>query len=258
MRTNKTKAKLARGEVVFGSFVGIPSPGVVELLAYAGLDFVVIDAEHAPMDIAVIEAMVRAADAADIDTLVRIQHIDETEIVRYLDLGVLGVQAPHTDTADQLRAAVRAVKYYPMGMRGMGFARAAQFANTPQARADHIEASNRETMIVCQIESKEGVENLPELLTVDGVDVFFIGTSDLSQSLGYPGQRTHPEVQKAVDRVFDLVTKSNRVLGTTNADLEGYVKNGARYITSLDAKLLMTGAHQFLDQGHQAIAAAGR
>ena len=258
MRKNKTKAKLARGEVVFGSFVGIPSPGVVELLAYAGLDFVIIDAEHAPMDIAVIEAMVRAADAADIDTLVRLQHIDETEIVRYLDLGVLGVQAPHTDTADQLRAAVRAVKYHPMGMRGMGFARAAQFANTPQDRADHIEASNRrdDDRLPDREQGRRGEP--PRAAHRGRCRCLLYRHVRPLQSLGYPGQRTHPEVQKAVDHIFDLVTKSNRALGTTNADLEGYVKNGSRYITSLDARLLMTGARQFLEQGRQAVASAGR
>ena len=258
MRQNKTRVKLAEGKVVFGSFVGIPSPGVVELLAYAGLDFVIIDAEHAPMDIAVIEAMVRAADSADIDTFVRVQHIDETEIVRYLDVGVQGVQVPHADTADDLRAAVRAVKYHPLGMRGMGFARAARFASTPETRAEHIEASNRETLIIGQIESKEGVENLAEILEVPGLDVLFIGTSDLSQSLGHPGERTHPEVQKAVDRIFDLVTKSKVVLGTTNADMEVYIAGGARYVVALDARLLMSGAGQFLEQGRQALDGLGR
>ncbi len=252
MRANKTKAKLAGQQTVFGAFVGIPSPGVVELLAYAGLDFVVIDAEHGPMDIGSIEHMVRAADAADIDAFVRILRIDAAEIARYLDIGVLGIQIPHVDAPEDLRAVVQAVKYHPEGMRGMGFARVARFVSAPKGRADYMAWANRETMVICQVESRRALDCLPDLLQVEGVDVLFIGPSDLSQSLGYPAQRKHPVVQGAIDKAITEIRAAGKIAGTTAVDMQADMAKGVRYFTGLDARMLLNGAGQFLEQGRAA------
>ena len=258
MRVNKTKAKLAEGKFVFGTTVGIPSAGVVEVLGYAGLDFVTIDAEHGPMDISTVEALVRGADAADIEAFVRLQHNDEADIARYLDIGVMGVQIPHVDTAEDARAAVQASKYHPLGMRGMAFARAARYDLSPEGRAQHMESSNRETMVICQVESKEAVANLSELLTVEGVDAFFIGPSDLSQSLGYPAQRHHPVVKETIERTIAQIIAAGKVPGLPGIDMEMAVALGVRFIATLDARLLMDGAKEYLAQGQAAQQAAKR
>src|SRR3972149_3786215 len=127
MRKNVVKAKLKAGEPCFGAFANFPSPNVVEILGICGLDFVIIDAEHGPMDIQTCEEMVRAADVVGITPIIRVAQNLPQVIWRYLDIGALGVQLPMINTRADAEIAVRSVKYYPTGKRGLAMVRAASY-----------------------------------------------------------------------------------------------------------------------------------
>ena len=174
MRKNMLKEKIRNGESAIGTFVKLTDPAVPELLALAGFDFFVLDTEHVAVDREQLTNIVRAADAAGITPIVRVRENQQVEILQNLDLGYAGVQVPNVDTPEQARNLVSYVKYTPLGVRGL----------SPSVRAcdygtcgvqEYIDTANANTMIVSHCESKTCVENLDEVLKVDGIDVIFIG-----------------------------------------------------------------------------------
>ena len=214
--TNRMKAKIRSGEPAFGVSVTFPAPEIVEMIGDAGYDWVMIDAEHgshAPEDV---YAMAVACEQHGITPIVRPQVNQPDVILRYMDRGAMGVQVPHVNTREEAERAVRSVKFHPDGDRGLGGGRKTYGMST----TEFIEASNRETLVCVQIEHMEGIENLDEILTIEGVDVFFIGPSDLSQSMGYPGQRTHPEVQKVVNGALEKIHAAGKASGTPGGPAE--------------------------------------
>ena len=233
MRTNKTKAKLKSGETVFGCFVRYPDPSLTELMGYQGWDFLVFDGEHGTLEARDCENMVRAAELRDSTPIVRVTTNLPPIILRFMDTGAQGLHVPWVNTADDAEAVVRAVKYHPRGRRGLAGVRAADYAQTIPL-GEYIEQANSETLIVIHIESAEAVEQLPDIVQVDGVDVIFIGPVDLSHSFGVPGQPQHPQVQKAMDRIAETVSQSSSALGimVTNPETSRQWRDrGARYIT---------------------------
>jgi 4-hydroxy-2-oxoheptanedioate aldolase len=172
-------------------------------------------------------------------------------LMRYLDRGAMGLQVPHVTTKTEAVAAVRATKYYPLGDRGLARGqRSTGYGLAGGGIADYIAASNRETLVCVQIEEKEGLDNLGEILTVDGVDVFFIGPTDLSQSLGYPGQRDHPVVKSAVDSAFATIHAAGKASGTTCGadDVAANVKKGVIYHYTHIATFMTYYGRHFLKQ----------
>ncbi len=240
MQTNKTKAKLQAGETAFGCFVRYPDAGLVEMLGYLGWDFLVFDGEHGPLEPGDCEHMVRAAELREVTPIVRVTANSAPIILRFMDTGAQGAQVPTVNSAADAEAAVQAVKYHPRGMRGLAGVRAADYGqNTPLA--DYVEQANAETMVIIHIETAAAVDRISEIVAVEGVDVVFIGPADLSQSLGYPGDVGHPEVQQAIERVVLVVEGASPVLGTfvSNAEAASQWRGrGARYIaTSLESIL---------------------
>jgi len=246
MRANKTKAKIKAGQPVFGAFVSVPAPQVVEILGYLGYDFVIIDCEHGGADPSMVENMIRAAELTDVTPLVRVPRNEPNTVGWYLDRGAQGVQVPMTHTKEAVEAVIMAAKYHPQGMRGLGAARPAEYFLTGP-RSAYFEAANRETLVVCQIENTEAVRNLPQILTVEGVDVFFIGPGDLSQSLGLPDQIDHPEVVKVIDEVVASVVQAGKVPGFVSFKEAEYMAKGVRYIAHMDGNLFTSGARQWIE-----------
>ena len=169
MRENLLKKKIQNGESAIGTFVKLTDPAVPELLALAGFDFFVLDTEHVAVDREQLSNIVRAADAAGITPIVRVRENQQVEILQNLDLGYAGVQVPNVDTPEQARNLVSYVKYTPLGVRGL----------SPSVRAcdygtcgvqEYIDTANANTMIVSHCETKTCVENLDEVLKVDGID----------------------------------------------------------------------------------------
>jgi 4-hydroxy-2-oxoheptanedioate aldolase len=216
-RVNRTKQKLMNGEVVYGIFVTIPAPRVVELCGIAGFDYVIIDAEHGPMDFGVCENLVRAAEAANITPLIRVPSHEPKTILRYLDIGAMGIMAPQVNSAADARAVVSAVKYAPEGTRGFGPGRSAQFG-IGEPMSEYAANENKQTLIIAQLENVAALDELGEIIRTPGIDAFEIGTGDLSASMGMPGQSSRPEVQAVVQQFVTAVLGAGSVIGDTVTD----------------------------------------
>ncbi len=217
MRTNMVRKKLKSGQVVVGCFVGFPSAEVVEICGYSGYDFVMIDAEHGPITPHDAYHMVLAAEVSGTSPLIRVPQNEPSVVLRYMDTGAAGIMVPQINSADEARAVVEAVKYHPMGHRGLAQTRAASFGIGATLR-EYTEVANEETLVIVQFENIAGLDHVPEIIEVPGVDVLLIGPSDLAQSMGYPGQLGHPEVLAVIERVCDMCSGSDVALGTIAAD----------------------------------------
>jgi len=222
-RVNQTKQKLLKGEVVYGVFVTIPAPRVIELCGIAGFDYVIIDAEHGPMDFGVCENLVRAAEAADITPLIRVPSHEPKTILRYLDIGAVGIMAPQVNTASDALAVVSAVKYAPEGTRGFGPGRSAQFG-VGEPMSEYAANENRQTLIIAQLENIAALDELDEIVHTPGIDAFEIGTGDLSASMGMPGESSRPEVQEVVRKFVRAVLDGGSVIGDTVTDGQNAVE----------------------------------
>ncbi len=236
---NTTKAKLKAGKAVIGVRLDFTAPYVVESLAGIGFDFVYFDLEHGPSSEESCQDMFRAAELAGLTPIVRVPSSEPGFTARLLDSGAMGIIFPHCNTKQDAEAAVRAVKYPPDGERGAG-GRPLSLSGMPIA--DYVREANRETLIITMIEEMAALQNLPEILTVEGLDVLWIGRVDLSVSSGIPGKLDDPKIQDAVRRVIAEGNAAGKVVGVgaVSADrpeqIREFIKQGARFF-SLD----MTG-----------------
>jgi 4-hydroxy-2-oxoheptanedioate aldolase len=229
---NRLKETLMAGKPAIGTFLNVPSPNIVEMIGYAGLDFVIIDFEHGRPDQSTIENMVRACEVSGLTSIVRIPNgTDRSHYIHALDSGAMGVQVPMIDTGEQAETAVRLSKYYPRGVRGLAGGRATKYGAIPLT--EYVKQANEETMVVAQIETIEGAEHAAAIAAVDGVDVVFIGPTDLGQSMGLPGQTTTPLVQAKVDEIARAVIAKGKPVGclTPTVELAAYqIKMGLQYL----------------------------
>ena len=157
------------------------------MLGKLGLDWVLIDGEHGSLSPESMELIIMAAEASGLTPIVRPASSTPEAILQALDRGALGVQAPHVNTAGEARRVVQAARYHPLGSRGLAAGTRAGNYGFGLSLSDHAQQANRETLVCIQLEEVEALRNLDEIVQVEGVDVFFIGPSDLSQSMGYPG-----------------------------------------------------------------------
>lgn len=199
LQTNKLRARLDSGQRVYGLLNSIPAPLLVEMIGYAGYDFVILDLEHAGVNPQTLENMIRAAECSGLTPLVRVPGVQPETILRVLDAGAMGIVVPRVQDGEQARQAVRASRYHPLGERGISGGRTTGFgALDLQA---YMALANREIMVVAMIEDGAGVENIDAIAAVPGVDMILEGAIDLSQSLDVPGQAQHPAVQAAIRRI---------------------------------------------------------
>lgn len=201
LQTNKLKAALKETRPVFGLLNSIPSPLVVEMLGYAGYDFVILDMEHVGVNPETLENMIRAAECAGITPLVRVPSTAPDCIMRVLDCGAQGVVVPHVRNCSDAEQAVVAARYFPLGQRGITGGRTTGFGAIDLPT--YFERANREIMVVAMIEDQEGVNNIEEIVAVPGIDMVLEGAIDLSQSLGKPAQSQEPDVQHAIRHIAD-------------------------------------------------------
>ncbi len=248
MLGSRIRKKLRSGQPVLNVGVTFHSPLVVEWLGLSDIDTVYLDAEHGSINESQCEEMVRAAFLVDKPALVRVPHNDPHTILRYLDIGTSGIIAPHVANAEQVRQAVDAAKYAPMGHRSFGPARF--FSRRPgQSVQDYIRQANEETLVIGLFEDIAALEHLDEMTQTPGLDALVIGTSDLSFSMGYTGQSGHPEVQKVVDKVIAACHKAGIATGLPASSVEqarDHIARGAQIISLSFANLVIESAQQFV------------
>lgn len=250
MAPNRMKRKLTSGQPAFGVSVMIPSPHVVDMVGRLGFDWVLIDCEHGSITLESVELMVMAAEAAGVTPIARPPVNSFEAIGQLMDRGVMGVQVPHVNTAEDARRAVEAVKYHPYGERGLAAGVRSSAYGYGMSMAEYTERSNRETLVCVQLEESEAIANVNEIVQVEGVDVFFVGPSDLSQSLGYPGQPDTPVVREAMDTAFATVAAAGKVSGSAgnSAAIRRYLRQRVTYLYTHLTSLLSSGAGTFHEE----------
>lgn len=255
MRKNLTKEKIKAGEAVYGVVVRMGCPAIIEIIGLLGFDFALIDAEHGPMGVDNCEDMVRAADSVNITPIIRVAVNIPQIILRYLDIGTLGVLMPMINTKADAESVVQAVKYTPEGRRGLGGVRAANYMVTGfGSLADYAREANRETLVMVLVETTQAVDNLEDILTVPGIDVIFIGLVDLSSAMGYPGQVNHPEVQKMVDKMVKAIRAAGKAAGGAAYDLDTLRKSkerGFQCILYGIVPMIVKSGREYLEIAHQ-------
>jgi 4-hydroxy-2-oxoheptanedioate aldolase len=245
---NHTKRRLAEGATVIGCFLRYPVATLGEFIALGGWDFLVLDAEHGALQPRDLEDLSRACELHGVTPMVRVTTNEPSTILRFLDAGAHGLHVPWVDSGAAAEAAVQAVKYQPRGSRGLAATRSAGFG-VPAPLGEYVRQSNAETLVVVQVETAEGVGNIEEFVDVDGVDVVFIGPTDLAHSLGHVGDSSHPDVQRAMDRITEVVTASDKALGIFVAnptDAIAWQERGARYLTTGLEPLLKRSMQEYL------------
>jgi 4-hydroxy-2-oxoheptanedioate aldolase len=247
MKKNALKEKLAARRPVYGVQVTFPDAELVEMLGYAAFDWVLIDAEHGSINENDCLAMVRACELTGMTSIVRPPNARPDTILRFLDRGVQGVQVPRVNTAAEARGVVEAVKYPPIGKRGlMGATRPARYGFGDPV-AEYVKRANAETLVCIMLEEQEALRNVQDLLAVDGIDVFFIGAGDLSLEMGFPGNRNAEPVQRAVRDALARVVAAGKVAGLSCDDKEirSFVDAGVLYFHTGMTPLLKAAARQF-------------
>jgi 4-hydroxy-2-oxoheptanedioate aldolase len=213
MKINKVKAKIGTGEKAFGVRFSFPCLQIVEMVGLMGYDYIFIDGEHGTFTLKDIEEMCMVADRTEMTVLARVPNKEPSTILRYLDRGVLGILGPHVITREDVEALVKACKFAPDGIRSFTGHRVTDYRIPDIDLADLMAHANKQVMVSALIEDARALENLPQILSVEGLDVASFGPNDLAQSLGYVGQPEHPEAVKARQKATNQIRASGKTFG---------------------------------------------
>ena len=243
MKSQSLKQALAAGTTPqYGIFCSIASYHTAEAVAGAGFAFVILDGEHTPVDLPLLHTQLMAVAASPTAAIVRVHSNDAVAIKHVLDLGPNGIMIPMIDTPEQARAAVRHTRYPPAGTRGMaGLTRATNYSRDKTYAANAPERF----CLVLQIETPQGLANVEEICSVEGVDALFFGPSDYSANSGRLGQPTHPDVMSELEEGIRRVRRAGRAAGILcrEADVPRFVAAGANLVAAgLDLAILVSGA----------------
>ena len=202
MQHNHVKHKLQAGEVSIGTMMfEFNTTGIGRLAAVAGAEFALYDMEHTGWSIESIRLLIATTPKAEMVPIIRIPATEYHFVSRVMDVGAMGVMIPMCETEEQARLLVSSAKYPPDGRRGAAFA-IAHDDYRPAPIADVVRSANDEVLLIAQIETARGLENVERIATVPGIDALWIGLYDMSSSMGVAGQMQHPDVQAAIDRVL--------------------------------------------------------
>lgn len=248
---NNLKERLRKGESVIGTMVTVfDNPDIIKMLKVCGFDLFIIDCEHGYFDYSKVAGMFGMARAIGITGMVRIPEPKREVVLKYMEMGADGILMPNTETVEQAKKLIDCSKYYPLGNRGVSLLRGhTGYAKVPSA-VEYMKKANDESILMIQIESPKGVENIEKLLDVEGIDVAFIGPNDLSQSMGIMGQTDSPEFIAAVDKVIEAAKKRNKFSGIhlmNTAALEPWMKKGMTLnLWANDVTMMMNAAREGL------------
>lgn len=242
------KLKL-KDDCALGVFSKTSDPGFIEVLGHAGMDYVIIDLEHGPNSVQTAQNLIRAAQVTGLMPIVRVKESCSSVMAEVLDIGAGGIQVPQIQSKADAEKVIKLTKFSPLGERGVcRFVRAANYS--AKDRFQYFKDAN-EAVIILQVEGKEGIENLDEILSVEGVDVLFIGPYDLSQSLGVPGQIDNPLVQEEMLKIIKKCAEKGISVGTFVDTKENALKwksLGVKYISySVDMGIFYDAAKSIVE-----------
>jgi 4-hydroxy-2-oxoheptanedioate aldolase len=241
---NPFKQALKDKRAQIGLWVGLADHYTTEICAGAGFDWLLLDGEHAPNDLRTLLQQAQVvAGYPGTHAIARVPvghgNIGTTLVKQYLDLGIQTLLVPMVDTPQQATEIVRALRYPPLGIRGMGGARASRWGRI----ANYAKEANAQTCLLVQAESRTAIDNLEAIAAVDGVDGIFIGPADLSAAMGHVGELTHPEVQATIDKSIGRIIATGKAAGILTADetlARKYLSLGATFVAvGLDNNLLV-------------------
>lgn len=248
VRENAVKARLAANEPVFGCFIQQNSPEVVEIMALAGFDFVLLDSEHGPLTAESAYRLILAAEARGIEPFVRVGERDRQTVLKFLDAGARGIMTPQVASAEQAALAIAGTKFYTEGIRGLAGMRTFDFGMRGPL-VDYVEPLNQNILNMIQFEHVDVLDELDEMLKLPGLDVLFIGPSDLAQSLGLPGQPGHEEVTRVADQVVAKCKSAGVKVGTvayTVPLMEQVLDRGFDMVVAAASTFLASGASAWM------------
>ena len=245
------KRHLKEGGVALGTWVTINHPDVTDILSELPFDWLVFDMEHAPIDIRDLEILAMPLRGTEIAPIARVPWNDMVVIKRVLDIGMQGVLVPWVNSREEAEAAVAATRYPPRGVRGVGPRRCTRFGSRPFL--DYYKRfEDGELVGIVQVETAKALENLDDILSVEGIDVAYIGPMDLSVNLGIPTQFDHPRFKEAVEKVRKTCDKYGVAPGihTFNPDMaEKMIESGFRFVALLsDLRILSRGFRELLSR----------
>ena len=244
MPVNTFKSALAKDDPLWGCWAGFATGYAAEIVASTGFDWLLIDGEHAPNTMPAILAQLQAVAPYASAPVVRSVNQDAALIKQLLDVGVQTLMVPMVESGEQAAALVRAMRYPPHGIRGVGggLVRATRWDGVD----DYLTKAHESLCLIVQVESPKGVEQAEAIATAEGVDAVFIGPADLSVGMGHPGNPGHPEVQKAIEQVIKKVQTAGKpvgILAPLEDDARRYQALGCQFIAvGIDISLLRQGA----------------
>lgn len=249
---NHLKEALGRGERQIVCWVSMANAYAAEMIATAGFDGLVIDGEHAPNDIVTLRDQLQPIQLSGVSAIARVPVGEVWLIKQVLDAGAQTVLVPMVDTAEHAALMAAAMRYPPHGIRGVGGggARATRFGSI----TDYIATANDEICLIVQAESALALQNLDDILAVDGVDSVFIGPADLSADMGHPGNAGHPDVQAAIEDAITRIAKAGKAPGILTkelADAKRYADLGATFLAvGIDVSLFVDAARGLARDAH--------
>jgi 2-dehydro-3-deoxyglucarate aldolase len=210
MMKNPLREMVMNGKIAVGTLVHIGHPEITEMLSLIGYDWLFIDAEHGPFGIETLQTMLQAMSGTKTVPIIRVPWNEPGLIKQALDIGAYGIIIPLVSSKQDAENFVRAMKYPPVGIRGVMPRRASRYLLDIQ---EYFATADKELLTIVQIETKGGVENISEILSVDGIDAYFLGPTDLSAAVGHIGQMTHPDVEAAISKVLAAGKKAHKIGG---------------------------------------------
>lgn len=241
------KDKIKSRKLTLGSWITLGHPALAEIMAKAGFDWLVVDLEHSVISIDVAGELIRVIDLCGVAPLVRLTSNDSDQIKRVMDVGAHGIIVPMVNTPAEAARAVAATRYPPLGSRGVGLSRAQGYGANFQ---EYLKWQSDGPVVIVQIEHKDAMDALEDILNVPGVDGFILGPYDLSCSLGIPGQFERPEYVSAVAHILETGKRLGRPAGLhivepNLQELEQTIRQGYTFIAySVDFRMLDVSARQ--------------